>query len=256
MIYLLGKKVWTECCLLPQTIILHFLCIIKLTVGAIKALCPVVFSTQFVSDTRRMVVISISHTMNIKQRTIYRHIYIYIIITTRLFAHKSLRFPLMRELIDQLPSLFILFACWLYLSKVTLCDLQRSEFDLPVRHPAHKGSKKRSLKSYGLSGTLLSSVKGLELEARKSPTFLLYQLPQALCTERKFCHVRVGHIRRSQWPRGLSHELFARTLGSWVWIPLKTLISVCVYFVCVLCVGRDLATGWSPFKEFHWLYIV
>jgi hypothetical protein len=41
---------------------------------------------------------------------------------------------------------------------------------------------------------------------------------------------------RSQWPRGLSHELssLARTLGSWVRIPLKAWMSVCVYSVFVL----------------------
>jgi hypothetical protein len=54
---------------------------------------------------------------------------------------------------------------------------------------------------------------------------------------------------RSQWPRGLRHELSspARTLGSWVGIPLKTWMSVCVYSVFVLsCVGRGLAACWSP----------
>jgi hypothetical protein len=36
----------------------------------------------------------------------------------------------------------------------------------------------------------------------------------------------------------------ARTLGSWVRIPLEPWISVCVYSVCVvLCVGRGIATG-------------
>jgi hypothetical protein len=41
---------------------------------------------------------------------------------------------------------------------------------------------------------------------------------------------------RSQWPRGLSHEpsSLARTLGSWVRIPLEAWISVCVYSVFVL----------------------
>jgi hypothetical protein len=41
-------------------------------------------------------------------------------------------------------------------------------------------------------------------------------------------------ICRSQWPRGLSHELSspARTLGSWVGIPLEAWMSVCVYNGC------------------------
>jgi hypothetical protein len=47
----------------------------------------------------------------------------------------------------------------------------------------------------------------------------------------------------SQWPRGVRHELSApaRTLGSWVRIPLETWMSVCVYSVCVvLCDGLIL----------------
>jgi hypothetical protein len=42
--------------------------------------------------------------------------------------------------------------------------------------------------------------------------------------------------RRSQWPRGLMHELSspAGTLGSWVLIPLKAWMSVCFYSVFVL----------------------
>jgi hypothetical protein len=41
---------------------------------------------------------------------------------------------------------------------------------------------------------------------------------------------------RSQWARGLRHELssLARTLGSWVRIPLEAWMSVCVYSVFVL----------------------
>jgi hypothetical protein len=54
---------------------------------------------------------------------------------------------------------------------------------------------------------------------------------------------------RSQWPRRLKDELSsaAWTLESWVRISLEALLSVCVYFICVvLCVGSDLATGRSP----------
>jgi hypothetical protein len=41
---------------------------------------------------------------------------------------------------------------------------------------------------------------------------------------------------RSEWPRCLRNEpsSFARTLGPWVWIPLKAWMSVCVYSVFVL----------------------
>jgi hypothetical protein len=40
---------------------------------------------------------------------------------------------------------------------------------------------------------------------------------------------------RSQWPRSLRHEKSspARTLGSWIGIPLKAWMSVCVYSVSV-----------------------
>jgi hypothetical protein len=39
----------------------------------------------------------------------------------------------------------------------------------------------------------------------------------------------------------------ARTLGSWIRIPLKAWMSVCVYSVCVvLCVSSGLAMDWSP----------
>jgi hypothetical protein len=51
---------------------------------------------------------------------------------------------------------------------------------------------------------------------------------------------------QSQWSRGLRHELssLARTLGSWVRIPLKASMSVYVYTMFVLlCVGSGLATG-------------
>jgi hypothetical protein len=43
------------------------------------------------------------------------------------------------------------------------------------------------------------------------------------------------HSRRSQWPWGLRHEMSspARTLGSWVRIPLKEWMSICVYSVFV-----------------------
>jgi hypothetical protein len=50
-------------------------------------------------------------------------------------------------------------------------------------------------------------------------------------------------VCRSQWPHALRHELssLARTLGSWVLIPLESWVSVCVYSVFVL--GSGLATG-------------
>jgi hypothetical protein len=53
---------------------------------------------------------------------------------------------------------------------------------------------------------------------------------------------------RSQWPRGLRHEMSspAWTLGSWARIPLDAWMFVCVYSLFVFsCVGSGLATGWS-----------
>jgi hypothetical protein len=51
--------------------------------------------------------------------------------------------------------------------------------------------------------------------------------------------------RRSQWQRGLRHEMSspARTLGSWVWIPLRH--GCLSAFILCLCVGSGLATGWT-----------
>jgi hypothetical protein len=54
---------------------------------------------------------------------------------------------------------------------------------------------------------------------------------------------------RSQWSRGLRHEMSspAQTLGSWVRITLEAWMSVRVSSVFVLsCVCSSLATGWSP----------
>jgi hypothetical protein len=56
----------------------------------------------------------------------------------------------------------------------------------------------------------------------------------ALFAEDIFCGL--FYDGRSQWPRGVRHELFSltQTLGSWVRIPLKARISVCVYSAFVL----------------------
>jgi hypothetical protein len=52
---------------------------------------------------------------------------------------------------------------------------------------------------------------------------------------------------RSQWTRGLRHELssLARTLGSGLPTPLKAWMSLSVYslFVFFMCLGSGLATG-------------
>jgi hypothetical protein len=50
---------------------------------------------------------------------------------------------------------------------------------------------------------------------------------------------------RSQWPRGLRHEMSspAWTLGSWVRIPLEAWMFAFILFV-LSCVSSGLATGW------------
>jgi hypothetical protein len=55
---------------------------------------------------------------------------------------------------------------------------------------------------------------------------------------------------RSQRPRCLKHEMSspARTLGSWVRIPLKAWMSVCVYSLCV-CYVSALQRAHHPTKE-------
>jgi hypothetical protein len=53
------------------------------------------------------------------------------------------------------------------------------------------------------------------------------------CNEVRYLYGIISLMSRSQWPRGLRHELssLARTLGSWVRIPLKARMSVLC--VCV-----------------------
>jgi hypothetical protein len=52
----------------------------------------------------------------------------------------------------------------------------------------------------------------------------------------------------------LRHEMSSlpRALGSWVRIPLKAWMFVCVYYMFVLsCVGSGLTMGWSPVQGIH-----
>jgi hypothetical protein len=58
------------------------------------------------------------------------------------------------------------------------------------------------------------------------------------------CSTSTSNVKRA-----FRHEpsSSARTLGSWVQIPLQAWMSVRAYSVCVvLCVGGGLDTGWSP----------
>jgi hypothetical protein len=68
-----------------------------------------------------------------------------------------------------------------------------------------------------------------------------------------YIQLRLVLTCRSQWPRGLSHELSspAQTLGSWARIPLEARMSVCFYSVFVLsCVQvAALRRAHPPSKE-------
>jgi hypothetical protein len=72
-----------------------------------------------------------------------------------------------------------------------------------------------------------------------------------------FCTIDDARCR-SQWSHGLSHEpsSSARTLGSWVPVPLEAWMSVCVYSVFVLfCVQvATLRRADPPSKESYRLY--
>jgi hypothetical protein len=48
--------------------------------------------------------------------------------------------------------------------------------------------------------------------------------------------LHITRLSRSQWPRGLRHELssLAQPLGSWIRIPLEVWISVCIHSVFVM----------------------
>jgi hypothetical protein len=71
-----------------------------------------------------------------------------------------------------------------------------------------------------------------------------HQKPMPYCEGHCLIHACYCHASRSQWPRGLRHEIssLARTLGSWVRIPLETWMSA---FILCLCAGSGLAIGWS-----------
>jgi hypothetical protein len=52
-----------------------------------------------------------------------------------------------------------------------------------------------------------------------------------------FILLRIYFRCRSQWPRGLRHELssLARTLELWVRMPLMVMMSVCAFILCLCC---------------------
>jgi hypothetical protein len=79
-------------------------------------------------------------------------------------------------------------------------------------------------------------------------------------TSIQFTYIRTIYltVSRSQWPRGLSHEMSspAWTLGSWVTISLQAWMFVCVYSVFVLsCEVAALRRADHSSKESYQLSI-
>jgi hypothetical protein len=62
-----------------------------------------------------------------------------------------------------------------------------------------------------------------------------------------------GSESRSQWPRGLRHELssLARILGSWVRIPLKAWMSAFILYLCCIP-SPGSPTGSLRIKKLKW----
>jgi hypothetical protein len=81
----------------------------------------------------------------------------------------------------------------------------------------------------------------------------LYMKSTTLKMDKMKLIVNVTYYCRSQWPRGLGHELYlpARMLGLWVQIPHKVWMSAFFIFVmscvCVCVDGMQLAD--TPSKE-------
>jgi hypothetical protein len=77
-----------------------------------------------------------------------------------------------------------------------------------------------------------------------------YSAPLPIPEDCKLHIHRCGNLKcRSQWPRGLKHEPSwpARTLGSWVRIPLEAWMSVCIFLYLRYSVCRQgLCDGLIP----------
>jgi hypothetical protein len=76
---------------------------------------------------------------------------------------------------------------------------------------------------------------------------------QGMTCPKRYFRENIPSVCRSQWPRGLRHELSssAQTLGSWVRIALEARMSMCFYSAFVLsCVQVSaLRRAHPPFKE-------
>jgi hypothetical protein len=75
----------------------------------------------------------------------------------------------------------------------------------------------------------------------------IYQVGIGCLISREQSYIQhwLGLIAPITWPRGLTHEHSspARTLGSWIRIPLEAWMTVCVCVRSILCAGSCLATG-------------
>jgi hypothetical protein len=73
-------------------------------------------------------------------------------------------------------------------------------------------------------------------QAKKWPSFLIVESRAGPHEVNKELSYTSSRSQWPRWPRGLRHEMssLARTLGSWVLIPLKAWMFVYVYSVCVV----------------------
>jgi hypothetical protein len=135
----------------------------------------------------------------------------------------------------------------------------RAQADWTLTHTSHKNTEQSTIEaSITLDGVTLTDLlmkwsrnNYLQFAGRyqclpircsgrqKTAQWTLYIICAGNTTD---CH--------SQWPRGLRNKLssLARTLGSWIRIPLKAWMFVCVCLFCiciVLYVGSGLARSWS-----------
>jgi hypothetical protein len=122
----------------------------------------------------------------------------------------------------------------------------RTTFSSILRHLAETGNSATTGNTLPCLYTHLSWIWGPEscywlrllisgrdgvLSGSSSPTFRknIHPPPKFRSPKCSLC--------RSQWPRGLKHELssFARTLGSWIRTPIKAWMSLCAFILRLCC---------------------
>jgi hypothetical protein len=113
------------------------------------------------------------------------------------------------------------------------------------RHPFHWGLPTNILSTSlsSLGGALyrhttrwfcfIQYATGLHISINQSVIILKHYMFRSWLTFLRLCYITECRI---QWPRGLRNEpsSLARTLRSWVRIPLKARMYACVYCVCVV----------------------